>query len=129
VTASSGPSIRSTRTSRISPTRRHPGNSFDVEPNVALTPLSGVTLQAGVDFLWRVSKHDAVYIPRGIPLLPGSGQGPNREVSLPFARLAWTPSEHWELDLSYVAIMPGPLLGDAGAHTTHFIRTSVVPKF
>ena len=107
----------------------YPGNSLDAQPNLTLTLLRGVTLQAGVDLVWRVSSHDAVYIPPGIPLLRGAGQGGSTEVSLPYLHGTWTPTGRWKIDLSYVDIAPGALVREAGGRRADYFKTTVLARF
>jgi hypothetical protein len=107
----------------------YPGNSADVEPNITLYPLAGVTVQTGIDILWRVSNQDAVYVPPGVPLIAGAGQAPSHEVSLPYIRGSWSPDPHWLIELSYVAILPGALIEQAGGHRAHYFRSAVTTRF
>ena len=107
----------------------YPGNSADIEPNITVFPLSGVTMQTGIDILWRVSNQDAVYVPPGIPLIAGAGQAPSHEVSLPYIRGSWSPDPHWLIELSYVAILPGALIEQAGGHRAHYFRSAVTTRF
>ncbi len=107
----------------------YPGNDADLEPNVTVTPVAGVTLQAGIDILWRVSNQDAIYVPPGIPLVAGTGQPSHHEVSLPYLRGSWTPNPYWQFDLSYVDILPGSLLTAAGGHRAEFVRAAATTRF
>jgi|SRR5579883_1786699 len=107
----------------------YPGNSADIEPNITIFPIRGVTVQTGIDILWRISNQDAVYVPPGIPLIPGTGQSADHEVSLPYIRGSWSPTPHWLIELSYVAILPGALIEEAGGHRAHYFRSAVTARF
>jgi len=106
----------------------YPGNSADIEPNITFLPFAGVTVQTG-DILWRVSNQDAVYVPPGIPLIGGAGQAPSHEVSLPYIRGSWAPDAHWLIELSYVSILPGALIEQAGGHRAQYFRSAITSRF
>ena len=107
----------------------YPGNSADIEPNITFFPFAGVTVQTGIDILWRVSNQDAVYVPPGIPLIAGAGQAPSHEVSLPYIRGSWAPDAHWLIELSYVSILPDALIEQAGGHRAQYFRSAITWRF
>jgi hypothetical protein len=107
----------------------YPGNSADLEPNLTVTPMPGVTVQGGVDMIWRVSNQDAIYAPPGVPLVAGTGNGPSHVASLPYLRASFAPDPHWEVDLSYVKILAGALLQQAGGRSGNYFRAAVTARF
>jgi len=46
-----------------------PSNIKDIQPFVILQPTQNLTVFAGIDFLWRASKGDSLYVYPGFPLL------------------------------------------------------------
>jgi hypothetical protein len=91
-----------------------PGNTADVQPNVAINVSRSVRLRAGSDVVMRISKSDAVYGPPGVPLLAGTGSGPSFVAALSYARAEWTPDAHVSLTLSFVHGSTGSLIRNAG---------------
>ena len=98
----------------------YPGNDWDIQPNLTLRITPQLTLQGGVDVLQRLSSHDAVYEPPGIPLVRGTGDGSNFITALSFVKAAWRPLSYCELTVSYVHASVGSLLRHQGGQDADY---------
>jgi hypothetical protein len=92
----------------------YPGNSADVQPNVTLSLPAQIRLRAGSDRIFRLSTHDAVYTPPGIPLIHGDGGGSHRIGTLNYVRADWSPSAHLQVSASWVTSDIGELVRGSG---------------
>jgi len=98
----------------------YPGNNWDVQPNITLSPVNRLTVQGGVDALWRISRNDAVYEPPGLPLIRGTGSGGYFVTALSFVKATWHSAEHLALSASYVHASTGSLVRDRGGGDTDY---------
>jgi len=98
----------------------YPGNDWDFQPNVTLEPIVHVTLRAGVDFLHRVSRSDAVYEQPGFALIAGTGVGSNAIGELSYIKLDWRVKRYWDLYASYVYGSAGALVSASGGRDTRY---------
>ena len=98
----------------------YPGNTADLQPNVTLNPLSGISLHAGTDFIWRISDRDAVYAPPGVPLVLGNGTGPSFVTALSFLRADWTPDPHVTISISGVHGFASGVIATAGGRDFNY---------
>ena len=92
----------------------YPGNTADLQPNIAVNVNRSWRLRTGCDVVMRISKNDAVYGPPGVPLIAGSGAGPSFVAALSYARAEWTAEPHVSVTLSFVHGSTGSLIRDAG---------------
>jgi hypothetical protein len=79
----------------------YPSNSFDIHPNVALDLVPSLRATFGTDFLFRVTRSDAIYATPGIPVINGNGQGGKYVAALSYAKLAWRISPMADVSASY----------------------------
>jgi hypothetical protein len=98
----------------------YPGNLWDLQPNVSVTPAAGVRFKAGVDMIYRLSKQDAVYEPPGVPLIRGTGQGPAFVSAISYGKLSWRANEHVDVVISYVHAYAGSLIRSAGGRDSDY---------
>jgi hypothetical protein len=106
----------------------YPGNTVDVQPNVAFDVSPPLRLRAGSDIIYRLSKHDAVYTTPGVPLIPvipGSGTGPSYVTALSYLRADWTLRPGATATLSYVHGDAGSLIRSAGGHPFNYLAFSL----
>ena len=106
-----------------------PGNAADIEPSVTLLPLQNLTVQAGGDFLFRLSNRDAVYEPPRIPLVPGIGQPGSSTATLAFVKATWRPADHIEVGASYVHGFAGEVIDRAGGEDFNYGQVQVALRF
>ena len=92
----------------------YPGNTADVQPNVTVAVVRRLSVRAGSDFIFRVSKQDAVYAPPGIPLIRGDGSGAAFVAALTYLRADWTLNAHLQVSVSAVRGSIGSLVEKAG---------------
>jgi hypothetical protein len=92
----------------------YPGNTADVQPNVAISVSPSLRLRVGSDIVMRISNNDAVYGPPGVPLIAGTGAGPSFVAALSYARVDWTADAHISVTLSFVHGSTGSLIRSAG---------------
>jgi len=98
----------------------YPGNTADAQPNVTFTARPSLSLRAGADVIFRVSKLDAVYGPSGVPVVTGRGTGPAYVTTLSYLRTDWIISPHAALSVSYVHGDAGALFRSAGGHPVNY---------
>jgi hypothetical protein len=106
----------------------YPGNTVDVQPNVAFDVSPPLRLRAGSDIIYRLSKHDAVYTTPGVPpLIPGTGTGtgPSYVTALSYLRADWTLRPGATATLSYVHGDAGSLIRSAGGHPFNYLAFSL----
>jgi hypothetical protein len=103
----------------------YPGNTADVQPNVTASIASALTLRGGSDFIFRVSKHDAVYAPPGIPLIRGDGSGPSFVAALTYLRADWAIDSHVQLSISAVHGSTGSLVEHAHGRDFNYAALTV----
>ena len=98
----------------------YPGNTADVQPNVAIDASRSLRLRAGCDAVFRISKNDAVYGVPGVPLLAGNGSGTSFVAAMSYVRAEWTANAHVGVTLSYVHGSTSTLIRSAGGHDFNY---------
>lgn len=98
----------------------YPGNDRGVQPNITLKPFRELSVQSGVDVLFRSSSHDAIYAPPGIALIRGNGHEGNFITALSYLKAVWRLSPHVEWAGSYVHASVGPLVKDHGGRDANY---------
>jgi hypothetical protein len=99
----------------------YPGNTVDLQPNVTFSVLPALQLREGADMIYRLSKHDALYTPPGVPLVTGTGVGPHYVTTLAFTRGDWFLSPRASVTLSYVYGDAGSLIRSAGGRAFNYL--------
>ena len=90
-----------------------PRNVRDIQPFVSVTPVAGLGITAGTQFLWRCSTADAVYSPLGTPVVRAGGS--RRHVGTqPYLRINWQIDPLATLLAGYVHAVPGAAMKDVG---------------
>jgi Alginate export len=100
----------------------YPGNNVDVQPNITVRPPRNVSLQAGIDFLYRLEKHDAIYETPGLPLIAGNGSGSDFVAALEFIKVTWQPTSWCEVASSYVHAAVGALVESARGRDVDYLN-------
>ncbi len=98
----------------------YPGNTADTQPNLTLNITPRLSIRGGSDFVFRVSKRDAVYAPPGIPLIRGDGTGPAFVAALSYLRADWTLSPHALVSVSGVHASTGSLVAKSGGRDFNY---------
>jgi hypothetical protein len=98
----------------------YPGNTSDIQPNVTFAVMPTLSLRAGADVIFRISKRDALYGPPGIPALPGNGTGPSYVTTLSYLRTDLSITQRIALALSFVHGDAGTLIHAAGGHAVNY---------
>jgi hypothetical protein len=107
----------------------YPGNTADVQPNLTLSPIRALTLRAGADVIWRLSRHDAIYAPPGLPLVPGDGTGSRHAVTLSYVRAGLKVSRRIELLAGAVHGAVGQPLQRAGGRDAAYGFLQATARF
>jgi hypothetical protein len=92
-----------------------PRNVWNIQPfaSAALNPQLTATL--GIQLLWRLSRHDAIYSSANIPLMAPSDSG-NFVASQPYLRLSWRPMPLVNVQASVEKAFAGDVPQRAGGH-------------
>jgi hypothetical protein len=98
----------------------YPGNTADVQPNVAIDASRSLRLRTGCDAVFRISKNDAVYGVPGVPLLAGNGSGPSFVAAMSYVRAEWTANAHVGVTLSFVHGSTSTLIRNAGGRDFNY---------
>lgn len=106
-----------------------PRNLHDVQPFASIAPARDLTLTAGVQFLWRNSRYDAVYSPIYLPVLPPGGHGYYVSTE-PYVRVNWRIVPLVELQGGAVRAIPGEALESfGGSRHLDYAFASVAVRF
>ncbi len=107
----------------------YPGNSWDIQPNVTLQPLSTLSWQTGSDFAFRVTNRDAIYEPPGIVLVPATGSGDRFAAILAYTKLTWRPTPRIECVGSFVRAYARDAIEAQGGREQTFWLAQATAKF
>ena len=106
-----------------------PMNDLDVHPNITLYLADSLSLQLGVDFLWREETEDAVYT-AGLTPVPGTAGGSDAYVgNLITAHMQWRPDRHLEFIADYTHFNAGETIEQAGGEDVDFFMLSGAYRF
>ena len=102
----------------------YPGNAADARPNVTHYPFANSSFRAGTDFIWRVSKRDALYAPPGIALVLGNGAGGSFVTAFSFLRSDDAPDAHLSFSISGVHGFANTVITSAGGRDFNYLGLS-----
>lgn len=106
-----------------------PANVMDLHPQVTVQPVRGLTVEAGVDWLWRHRVADAIYAAPLIAYAGTAGQ-PGRFIGRQFILDAeFEPSRHAVIRGQFVRFVPGDALRDVGGRAGSFLTLSIATRF
>ena len=97
-----------------------PANVMDVQPNITLTLLKGLSVNGAWNPLWKEAKADAYYAP---PLSPvrGTTNSRGRYIGQQASfSVEWDPNPHVTIAATYVHFTPGDLIRQAGGRPGEF---------
>jgi hypothetical protein len=97
-----------------------PSNVMDIQPNITLTLLKGLSVNGAWNPLWKEAKADAYYAPplsavRGTTGTRGRYIGQQASASI-----EWDPDPHITIAATYVHFTPGDLVRQAGGRSGEF---------
>lgn len=106
-----------------------PSNLYNLNPRVAFQLGKNISLDLGVNFLWRFDTADAVYTP---PFNAVAGAAPAGERYLGTAcnvSLAWDPHPAFDVSLGYTHHEAGPSLTSVGGQSVDYLQLAVRLEF
>jgi len=107
----------------------HPRNLYELHTVLDVAPHKTVQLEMGLNFLWRFSRNDAVYVVPGFPIASGQASHAWYTGYLVDMVLRWNPSPHLLLQFSYVHSGAGNVIRDLGGMDTDFFMISAEARF
>jgi len=106
-----------------------PGNVKDIQPFVNLQLTPDLTVFAGLDFLWRASKGDALYANPGFPLITSKTSN-DTFYGTQFNIIAtWQVFKFFSIQGFYINTNVGDFIKNGGGRDAQFYMTSVAFKF
>lgn len=106
-----------------------PSNLYNLNPRLSLQLGRTVSLDLGVNFLWRFDTGDAVYVP---PFNAVAGAAPNGERYLGTAynaALAWDPHPSFDLSIGFTHHEAGPSLTSVGGQSVDYLQVAARIEF
>lgn len=107
----------------------YPRNLYELHTVMEATPHKTLQLNMGVNFLWRFSREDAVYVLPGVPLARAQASDSRYTGYLFDVTLRWQPSPHLLFEYTYVHAGAGNAIHDLGGTATDFFLISVEARF
>ncbi|WP_146848522.1 alginate export family protein [Brevifollis gellanilyticus] len=106
-----------------------PSNLYNLNPRLSLQLTKSLSLDLGVNFLWRFDTGDAVYTP---PFNAVAGAAPNGERYLGTAynaALAWDPHSSFDLSIGFTHHEAGPSLTSVGGRSVDYLQIAARIEF
>jgi hypothetical protein len=106
-----------------------PSNLYNLNPRLTLQLAPTLSLDLGVNFLWRFDTGDAVYAP---PFNAVAGAAANGERYLGTAynlALTWDPHPSFDLSLGYTHHVAGPSLTSVGGQSVDYLQAAMRVEF
>lgn len=106
-----------------------PSNLYNLNPRVSFQLGKNVSLDLGVNFLWRFDTGDGVYTP---PFNAVAGAAPNGQRYLGTAynaAIAWDPHPAFDLSLGYTHHEAGPSLTAVGGRSVDYLQLTARLEF
>lgn len=104
-------------------------NIVDLYPSVTLNPTRTLAVQAGVDFVWRATRADAVYIAPLVPVPGTAGVGGRYAGTSSVLQATWGATPYLTLAGSLVHMAAGSAITAAGGRSTTYVATWAQFKF
>jgi hypothetical protein len=102
-----------------------PANFIDVHPNISVNPVRNISVNSGVDFIWRYSRNDAVYSIPGSIVVPALSNEPAYVATALDVNLEWQIQRHVTLLASYVHFFTGSYIRAAGGKDMDFVSATI----
>lgn len=106
-----------------------PSNLWNLNPSLRLELTRWLSLDLGVNFLWRYDAGDAVYGPPFNALAGAAPQGQSYLGTACNLALAWTPHPACEVDLGFTHHEAGPSLTAQGGKDVDYLQITVRLEF
>jgi hypothetical protein len=106
-----------------------PRNFYELHPIIEVSPHQTVSVRVGLNFLWRFSKDDAVYVTPGVPLVPGQASDSRFTGGLVDLVLMWFPSPFVQFKMTYNHLGAGDSIKDLNGSSTEFFMISSDVRF
>lgn len=106
-----------------------PGNIKDIQPFVLFSPANNITIFTGLDFLWRASKGDALYVNPGFPLLVSNSSNESYYGSQFNVIATWKLTDFFTLQSFYTKTNTGKFIEDNGGLDSEFFMLSAALRF
>ena len=106
-----------------------PSNLYNLNPRLSFQLSRAVSLDIGVNVLWRFNTEDGVYVP---PFNAVAGAAPNGERYLGTAynlALAWDPHPAFDLSLGFTHHEAGPSLTSVGGQSVDYLQITARIEF
>ena len=91
-----------------------PANLIDLNPMLTLHPRDDLTLTLLWDFLWRYDTSDAIYVPPGLPAIPGDATDARFIGHSLSIAAEWRVRERLTVFAAYAHFQAGPAVTKAG---------------
>ena len=104
-------------------------NIVNVYPSVTLNTTRKLAVQAGVDFVWRATRGDAVYLAPLAPVPGTAGVGGRYEGASSVLQVTWGAAPNLTVAGSLVHMAAGDAITAAGGHSTTYVATWAQFKF
>lgn len=104
-------------------------NLASVQPFVTVTPRQNVTLTAGMDWLWRSERADAVYSPPSVQLARANQTGGDAVASQFYLRANWRLTPFVDMQSSFVHAQVDDVLAGAGLADQTYGMTQIAWRF
>jgi hypothetical protein len=102
-----------------------PENIIDAHPNLAFKLPRSISLDGGVDFLWRYSRSDAVYAVPGFVAIPALKSAPNYVGTAYDVNATWQIQRHLTFQVSYVYFATGDYVHEAGGRDVNYASATM----
>ena len=102
-----------------------PANIIDVHPNASVNLTPTMSVNGGVDVIWRYSNKDAIYGPPGNVEVPALQTGTNYATTAVDVNLNWQIQQHISFGASYVHFFTGSYIHEAGGRDVDYVSTTV----
>lgn len=104
-------------------------NIVDLFPSVTLNPTRQLAVQAGVDFIWRAARDDAVYAAPLVPVPRTAGVGGSYVGASSQLQATWAAGPDLTLAGSLVHMAAGDAITAAGGRDTTYVGVWAQFKF
>ena len=98
-------------------------NIIDVYPSATLNPTGKLAVQAGVDFVWRATRADALYIAPLVAVPGTAGVGGRYAGTSSVLQATWGATPNLTLAGSLVHVAAGSAITAAGGHDPTYVAT------
>lgn len=106
-----------------------PRNFYELHFVASATPHETVSLDLGVNFLWRQSTADAVYAPATFRLVAAPASERRFIAALLDVGVTYTPTPHITVQATFTHAFAGDVVRDAGGADANFLHFQVGIKF